>query len=169
MMKPYLIPIPAMSDQNYALHEMNANNPPRHPACSSRDFKPTSMLLDTWRTTSPKQRRWKKHMRKSTRRFLRYTSLHRCLTAVPTLFQTVSSPLKEGHHFDQSLGGIAGLFESLRANTQVRTVRRAANTIAKRFYRALPILIWKRRRPLKGQCCQYSNVYTPKSRTRIKN
>ncbi|KAL8797801.1 MAG: hypothetical protein Q9195_000153 [Heterodermia aff. obscurata] len=32
--------------------------------------------------------------------------------------QTVSSPLKEGHHFDQSLGGIAGLFENIRSNTQ---------------------------------------------------
>lgn len=41
---------------------------------------------------------------------------------MPTLFQTVSSPLKEGHHFDQNLGGIAGLFESIRSNTQVRTI-----------------------------------------------
>lgn len=32
--------------------------------------------------------------------------------------QTVSNPLKEGHHFDQSLGGIAGLFENIRSNTQ---------------------------------------------------
>lgn len=30
----------------------------------------------------------------------------------------VSHPLKEGHHFDQNLGGIAGLFENIRANTQ---------------------------------------------------
>jgi hypothetical protein len=27
--------------------------------------------------------------------------------------------LKEGHHFDQSMGGIAGLFENMRQNTQV--------------------------------------------------
>lgn len=40
------------------------------------------------------------------------------------LIQTVSSPLKEGHHFDQSLGGIAGLFESIRSNTQVRTPKK---------------------------------------------
>ena len=33
--------------------------------------------------------------------------------------QTVSDPLKEGHHFDQSLGGIAGLFETIRSNTKV--------------------------------------------------
>jgi hypothetical protein len=26
--------------------------------------------------------------------------------------------LREGHHFDQSLGGLAGFFENLRANTQ---------------------------------------------------
>jgi len=31
----------------------------------------------------------------------------------------VSDPLKEGHHFDQSLGGIAGLFENIRSNTHV--------------------------------------------------
>jgi len=34
--------------------------------------------------------------------------------------QTVSDPLKEGQHFEQSLGGIAGLFENMRSNTQVQ-------------------------------------------------
>ncbi|CAF9907481.1 MAG: hypothetical protein HETSPECPRED_007140 [Heterodermia speciosa] len=34
------------------------------------------------------------------------------------ILKTVSNPLKEGHHFDQSLGGIAGLFENIRSNTQ---------------------------------------------------
>lgn len=34
------------------------------------------------------------------------------------VLKTLSHPLKEGHHFDQSAGGIAGLFENLRANTQ---------------------------------------------------
>lgn len=33
--------------------------------------------------------------------------------------KTVKDPLKEGHHFDQSLGGIAGMFENIRSNTQV--------------------------------------------------
>lgn len=33
--------------------------------------------------------------------------------------QSVSDPLKEGHHFDQTLGGIAGLFENIRTNTTV--------------------------------------------------
>lgn len=32
----------------------------------------------------------------------------------------MSDPLKEGHHFDQTLGGIAGLFENIRSNTHVR-------------------------------------------------
>jgi len=32
--------------------------------------------------------------------------------------KTVSNPLKEGNHFDQSLGGIAGLFDNIRSNTQ---------------------------------------------------
>lgn len=35
------------------------------------------------------------------------------------VLKTMSSPLKEGHHFDQNLGGIAGLFENIRSNTQV--------------------------------------------------
>ncbi|CAO1597153.1 hypothetical protein XANCAGTX0491_000974 [Xanthoria calcicola] len=34
------------------------------------------------------------------------------------VLKTVSDPLKEGHHFDQSLGGIAGLFENIRSNTK---------------------------------------------------
>jgi hypothetical protein len=35
------------------------------------------------------------------------------------VIKSISDPLKEGHHFDQALGGIAGLFENMRANTQV--------------------------------------------------
>ncbi|KAL3422056.1 PH domain-containing protein [Phlyctema vagabunda] len=34
------------------------------------------------------------------------------------VLKTIADPLKEGNHFDQSLGGIAGLFENMRANTQ---------------------------------------------------
>ena len=34
------------------------------------------------------------------------------------ILKTVSDPLKEGHHFDQNLGGVAGLFENMRSNTQ---------------------------------------------------
>ena len=34
------------------------------------------------------------------------------------VLKTVSDPLKQGHHFDQNLGGIAGLFENIRSNTQ---------------------------------------------------
>lgn len=34
------------------------------------------------------------------------------------VLKTVSHPLKEGHHFDQSLGGIAGMFDNMRSNTQ---------------------------------------------------
>ncbi|KAF2269692.1 hypothetical protein CC78DRAFT_237229 [Lojkania enalia] len=34
------------------------------------------------------------------------------------VLKTVSHPLKEGEHFDQSLGGIAGVFENIRSNTQ---------------------------------------------------
>lgn len=43
------------------------------------------------------------------------------------LSQSVSDPLKEGHHFDQTLGGIAGLFENIRTNTTVRSA--GPNTI----------------------------------------
>ncbi|KAI5370606.1 Putative pleckstrin domain, PH-like domain superfamily, AH/BAR domain superfamily [Septoria linicola] len=34
------------------------------------------------------------------------------------VLKSVSSPLKEGHHFDQNLGGVAGLFDNVRSNTQ---------------------------------------------------
>ena len=36
------------------------------------------------------------------------------------ILKTISQPLREGAHFDQSLGGVAGLFENMRSNTQVR-------------------------------------------------
>jgi len=34
------------------------------------------------------------------------------------VLKTISSPLKEGSHFDQGLGGVAGFFENMRVNTQ---------------------------------------------------
>ncbi|OAP62092.1 hypothetical protein AYL99_04295 [Fonsecaea erecta] len=36
------------------------------------------------------------------------------------VLKTLSSPLREAHHFDSALGGVAGLFENLRANTQAQ-------------------------------------------------
>lgn len=52
---------------------------------------------------------------------LKASSCSKCYLGVKlTGEQTISDPLKEGHHFDQSLGGIAGLFENMRANTQAR-------------------------------------------------
>lgn len=38
--------------------------------------------------------------------------------SISKIIQTISNPLKEGHHFDQSLGGVAGFFENMRQNTQ---------------------------------------------------
>lgn len=37
------------------------------------------------------------------------------------VLKTVSHPLKYGEHFDQSLGGVAGMFDNIRSNTQVGT------------------------------------------------
>ena len=37
------------------------------------------------------------------------------------ILKTLSSPLKEANHFDTAIGGIAGLFENLRANTQAQS------------------------------------------------
>ena len=37
------------------------------------------------------------------------------------VLKTVANPLREGHHFDQELGGVAGLFGNIRANMQVCT------------------------------------------------
>jgi len=34
------------------------------------------------------------------------------------VLKSINEPLREGHHFDQSLGGVAGLFENMRTNTQ---------------------------------------------------
>ncbi|KAK4190925.1 hypothetical protein QBC35DRAFT_488545 [Podospora australis] len=34
------------------------------------------------------------------------------------VLKTISKPLREGQHFDQSLGGVAGFFENMRVNTQ---------------------------------------------------
>ncbi|KAI1326788.1 PH domain-containing protein [Xylariaceae sp. FL0255] len=34
------------------------------------------------------------------------------------VLKTISQPLKEGSHFDQGLGGVAGFFENMRVNTQ---------------------------------------------------
>ncbi|KAG9233393.1 hypothetical protein BJ875DRAFT_505399 [Amylocarpus encephaloides] len=34
------------------------------------------------------------------------------------VLKTINNPLKEGHHFDQGMGGVAALFENMRQNTQ---------------------------------------------------
>lgn len=34
------------------------------------------------------------------------------------VLKTINKPLREGRHFDQTLGGVAGFFENMRANTQ---------------------------------------------------
>ncbi|KAL0261399.1 hypothetical protein SLS55_002829 [Diplodia seriata] len=34
------------------------------------------------------------------------------------VLKTVSNPLREAHHFDQNLGGMAGMFDNIRSNTQ---------------------------------------------------
>jgi len=34
------------------------------------------------------------------------------------VLKTIQNPLREGHHFQQELGGMAGLFENMRTNTQ---------------------------------------------------
>ncbi|KAF3761502.1 hypothetical protein M406DRAFT_347882 [Cryphonectria parasitica EP155] len=34
------------------------------------------------------------------------------------VLKTISKPLREGYHFDQNLGGVAGFYENLRQNTQ---------------------------------------------------
>lgn len=34
------------------------------------------------------------------------------------VLKTISKPLREGQHFDQSLGGVAGFFENMRVNTE---------------------------------------------------
>lgn len=34
------------------------------------------------------------------------------------VLKSISKPLREGHHFDTTVGGVAGFFENMRANTQ---------------------------------------------------
>lgn len=38
------------------------------------------------------------------------------------ILKTLSDPLKEAHHFDTALGGIAGLFDNLRSNTNSQSM-----------------------------------------------
>ncbi|EXJ93020.1 hypothetical protein A1O3_01576 [Capronia epimyces CBS 606.96] len=38
------------------------------------------------------------------------------------VLKTLSTPLREGHHFDTALGGVASFFENLRANTQAQSI-----------------------------------------------
>lgn len=53
--------------------------------------------------------------------------------------KTISKPLREGHHFDQNLGGIAGFYENLRQNTQA-LVNTNAETAQSIKGSVLPIL-----------------------------
>jgi hypothetical protein len=40
------------------------------------------------------------------------------------VLKSISAPLREGRHFDQGVGGVAGFFENIRVNTQVQFPRR---------------------------------------------
>lgn len=58
--------------------------------------------------------------------------------------QTISGPIREGHHFDQSMGGMAGFFENLRHNTQAmsssnaeteRALKSSVGTVLERLHK----------------------------------
>ena len=49
--------------------------------------------------------------------------------AYSRVLKSISDPLKEGHHFDQTLGGVAGLFENMRSNTQVSGIFPHSNIV----------------------------------------
>ena len=53
-------------------------------------------------------RKWRRPMLRSMRRCSRYVFIPRNMNHTIERKQSISEPLKEGHHFDQSLGGIAG-------------------------------------------------------------
>lgn len=55
------------------------------------------------------------------------------------VLKTISKPLREGHHFDQNLGGVAGFFENLRQNTQA-LINTNAETAQNLKGSVLPIL-----------------------------
>ncbi|KAI2114565.1 hypothetical protein LOZ42_003672 [Ophidiomyces ophidiicola] len=77
-----------------------------------RALKTTSILVERLQA-------WK-HMVASLENYMNTT--HKVQKAQAKEFEkilkTVSEPLKEGHHFVQEKGGITGLFDSLRQNTQ---------------------------------------------------
>ncbi|CAN8098461.1 unnamed protein product [Discula destructiva] len=55
------------------------------------------------------------------------------------VLKTISKPLREGHHFDQQLGGVAGFYENLRQNTQAN-INTNAETAQSLKGSVLPIL-----------------------------
>lgn len=55
------------------------------------------------------------------------------------ILKTLSDPLKEAHHFDTAIGGIASLFDNLRANTQAQS-QLHAETSKNLTGQVLPIL-----------------------------
>jgi hypothetical protein len=83
--------------------------------------------------------------------------------------QTVKDPLKQGHHFDQSLGGIAGMFENIRSNTQVRYTIFRLYLSANPWPRASPTSTTKQQSNSRALFCPSSSVYTLRSRTRARS
>ena len=78
------------------------------------------MHVDIWRATFRPPRSSRNIMQRSTTESSRYFEYGETDFEVSSdIEQTISDPLKEGHHFDQSLGGVAGFFENMRSNTQV--------------------------------------------------
>jgi len=84
------------------------------------------------------------------------------------VLKTVDEPLREGHHFNQSVGGVASFFENLRANT-VRLSQSHTETASELKSTVLPILerlhkeIRDRQKHVQSEC-EKSNKAVTKAR-----
>jgi len=85
--------------------------------------------------------------------------------------KTVSSPLKEGDHFEGNPGGVVEMFENFKTTTQVMFWREryCASTGSHQRDRPLETITPKLQRPSKAVFFQCSSAYTLKSRRRARS
>ena len=111
-----------------AFHHHNKNLPVRQETVSSSGYQsdddavPTGDPSSTLGLLEERLQAWK-HMTVYLEDYVKAVAKEQKSQAKDSekILKTLNSPLKEGHHFSQELGGVAGLFENLRANTQAQS------------------------------------------------
>ncbi|PLB41200.1 PH domain protein [Aspergillus candidus] len=112
-------PVDARLPHRSSTMRSSVTGPDRRASMSDDEAIPDSDSSETTNLLVERLRAWK-HMCGNLEDFVSVTAKVQKSQSkdYEKVLKTVSDPLKEGHHFSQSVGGVSSMFENIRANTQ---------------------------------------------------